>query len=623
MRLSNNLLLVHLSGFEQAIVALRAAGGQGRGQGRLHDEIAALFAQNVQVAGDDVLAAAVRTAMQQIAAAVPDLPAQQASKYQNWLLTRYRQNWAAQTQTNPPQPLLLEDLYKYADDLTLYHNKPNVIKKRAGISTDLFAIDSPFELYQQLKALRGETATEFKPLSPSQQSFIDSNQAIVIGQTAQWRLVMPLTMAASQEFGSGTRWCTAAQKDNAFNDYFPEKTLLYLEASGMGKTAFVLQDGKITKLFNAEDTQQTASQQQALLDKLPTLAAFFSKLYTATSLLLPIIDKADFCTAFDLIMASRNLAPHVPINDTALAEKVNSANLREWVKNAYLIKTAKSGLIKTVEALLKHGADIHDKNDGALRMAAYNGRTDVLRLLLNSGADIHAKNDEALRFAAYYGHTNVVKLLLEHGANVHGQDNQALRWAAEHGNTDVVALLLEHGANVHANNNEALYRAAGRGRTDVVKLLLEHGANVHANNDEALNFAVRNGHAAVVELLLDHGANVHAQDNQALRWAAYDGHTDVVKLLLEHSADVHAYNDEALRSAADKGHADVVKLLLEHGADAHANNDAALFLAKQSGHTEVVKILKKHIAKKDAEAYGPLLQRPVAILGSIRNILRR
>ncbi len=444
MRLSNNLLRVHVAGFEKAIVALRAAGGQSRGQGRLHEEIAELFAQNANTAGDDNLALAVRAVMQQIAAAVPDLPAQQASKYQNWLLTRYRQNWARQTEINPPQALLLEDLSKYADDLALYHNIPNIVKKRAGIKTDLLAIDSPFDLYKQLRALRGEISTEFKPLSPSQQSFIDSNQAIVVGQTAQWRLVMPLTTEASQEFGAGTRWCTAAQKDNAFDDHFPANALLYLEASGIGKHAFVLRNGKITHLFNAEDTEQTPEQQQALFDKLPTLAAFFSKLYTATSLLQPAIDKADFATVYDLVTASRNLAPHAPINDTALAEKAESANFTQAQKDSHLIKTVKGGLLKTTEALLKLGADIHTYSDAPLFRAADRGHTDMVRLLLEYGANLHAYNDEALRTAAASGHTDVVKLLLDHGADVHAVHDDAMVLAAHNGHTDVVNILEAH-----------------------------------------------------------------------------------------------------------------------------------------------------------------------------------
>ncbi len=481
MRLSNNLLRVHVAGFEKAAVALRAAGGQGR----LHEEIAALFAQNMQVAGDDGLSAAVRTAMQQIAAAVPDLPAQQASKYQNWLLVRYRQNWARQTEINPPQPLLLEDLSKYAEDLTLYHNTPNVIKKRAGISTDLFAIGSPFALYQQLKALRGEVATEFKPLTPTQQAFIDSHQAIVIGQTAQWRLVMPLTKEASQEFGAGTRWCTAAQKDNAFNEYFPDCALLYLEASGpdklsRGKMAVVYQDGQIIQIFDADDTEQTEEQQQALLDKLPTLAAQLQNLDAAIPQLQAAIDKADFTTAFDITFARCNLALNAPIDETTLINKITSSTLTSYQKSEYLIRAASRGLSKTAQALLE------------------------------CGADIHAEHGEALSYAAQNGHADTVKLLIDYGADVRDYDNWALCRAAYNGHNDIVQLLLAHGADIHARNDLPLCHAVEPGHVHVVKLLLEYGANVHVYDDYAMRTATDNGYVEIVQMLEAHIAKQKA-----------------------------------------------------------------------------------------------------------------
>ncbi len=635
MRLSNNLLRVHLSGFEKAVVALRAAGGQSR----LHEEIVALFTQNVQAAGDDNLALAVRTAMQQIAAAVPELPAQQASKYQNWLLTRYRQNWANQTEADAPQPLLLEDLYKYAEDLTFYHNTPNVIKKRAGISTDLFTIDSPFELYQQLKALRGEVATEFKPLSPSQQAFIDSNQAIVIGQTAQWRLVMPLTIAASQEFGAGTRWCTAAQKDNRFYHYFPDNALLYLEASGIGKHAFVFKNGTITDLFDAEDTKQTAAQQQALLDKLPTLATQLQKLDEAVPLLRLIVDRANFTIALNSVIATRNLAPNKSVDEAVLLEKMSRSNLTQVEKDNCLLNAASGGLLQIIEALIKqgadinfgkglalaasnahaeavtllleHGADVHAHNDYALRWAAERGHADVVKLLLEHGADVHADNDHALRLAATFGRADVVSLLFDHGADVHAKDDYALCFAATYGHTKVVKQLLEHGGDVHAQNDYALRWAAHHGHLEVVKFLLDCGANVHADKHFALHGAVERGHTDMVKLLLEHGADIHAKNDHALRWAVRNGHTKVVKLLLEHGANVHANNDYALRWAARNGHTKVVKLLLEHCANVHADNDYAMDWAIGNGHTEVVKILEAQITKEAAaQTLSP--QRPVA-----------
>ena len=68
--------------------------------------------------------------------------------------------------------------------------------------------------------------------------------------------------------------------------------------------------------------------------------------------------------------------------------------------------------------------DINDK-DQLLIFSAEHGKIDFVKYLLDIGADIHAKNDDALRWASSKGHTKVVKLLLDAGANVHAEDNVA------------------------------------------------------------------------------------------------------------------------------------------------------------------------------------------------------
>jgi len=63
------------------------------------------------------------------------------------------------------------------------------------------------------------------------------------------------------------------------------------------------------------------------------------------------------------------------------------------------------------------GADIHAKDDDALRWACRHKHLEIIKYLLDRGADIHTNNDEVLRFAFYNNHTKVVKLLIENGAN--------------------------------------------------------------------------------------------------------------------------------------------------------------------------------------------------------------
>ena len=159
-----------------------------------------------------------------------------------------------------------------------------------------------------------------------------------------------------------------------------------------------------------------------------------------------------------------------------------------------------------------------------------NNNIDLVKEYIKAGADVHCKDDWALRWACRHGHPEVVKLLLEAGADVHA-DEYALRLASIGGHTEVVKLLHEAGADAHADDDYALRCASCNGHTEVVKVLLEAGDDVHACDDHALRWASSNGHTEVVKLLLEAGADVHACDDHALQWASSNGHTETVKLL--------------------------------------------------------------------------------------------
>ena len=164
---------------------------------------------------------------------------------------------------------------------------------------------------------------------------------------------------------------------------------------------------------------------------------------------------------------------------------------------------------------------------------------DTFKYLEEKRANVHAKNDHALRLSARYGHLDVVKYLVEKGANVHAVNDYALRLSADNGHLDVVKYLVEKGANVHADNDFALGSSAHNGHLDVVKYLIEKGADIHAGNDCALGSSAHNGHLDVVKYLVENGADVHADNNYALRYSASNGHLDVVKYLVEKGVDVH------------------------------------------------------------------------------------
>ena len=103
--------------------------------------------------------------------------------------------------------------------------------------------------------------------------------------------------------------------------------------------------------------------------------------------------------------------------------------------------------------------------------------------------------------ACRIGDLHRVKILYKRGADIHELDDYALRLAAEHGHLDVVKYLVEHGADIYARRGWALRWAAGNGQLDVVKYLVERGADVHVWRDEAFRWAAWDGHLDVVNFL--------------------------------------------------------------------------------------------------------------------------
>ena len=160
-----------------------------------------------------------------------------------------------------------------------------------------------------------------------------------------------------------------------------------------------------------------------------------------------------------------------------------------------------------VEKVVKNGADIHERGDRALQIAAENGRLDIVEFLVDHGANIDANDNMALRDAVRSGHLNVVKYLVEHGANVNGR--WILESAASNGFFDIVKYLINHGAQVDAYDDAALLAASQNGHLDIVKYLVAHGANVGTNDGRALRKALRYRHPEVAKYLASVLFNLH------------------------------------------------------------------------------------------------------------------
>jgi len=84
----------------------------------------------------------------------------------------------------------------------------------------LSALEDIVEKYEEK-----DTTSTSELANKEEQNFYKTNQAELIYNDAQIKVVSPKTAAASRFFGIHTRWCTAAKKNNRFTSYNEEGPL--------------------------------------------------------------------------------------------------------------------------------------------------------------------------------------------------------------------------------------------------------------------------------------------------------------------------------------------------------------------------------------------------------------
>ena len=243
------------------------------------------------------------------------------------------------------------------------------------------------------------------------------------------------------------------------------------------------------------------------------------------------------------------------------------------------------------EVLLEAGGS----RQGALRMAAQEGKSRFVERLLAMGADLEDVGDDGmtpLALAAYYGHAKVVKRLLAAGARLDSRDEYGktpLGMAVQQGKTGAVRLLLEAGASVDGADNDELllHSAMWSGRPRLVELILKHGGDPNADTETepaALFQAVAADSKPLVETLLaahaDPNVRIRSVSQQAdttrplrpgatpLMLAAREGAKDLVERLLAAGADPRTHDDQeksAVDYAASAGHLKIVERIESAG----------------------------------------------------------
>jgi ankyrin repeat protein len=260
-----------------------------------------------------------------------------------------------------------------------------------------------------------------------------------------------------------------------------------------------------------------------------------------------------------------------------------------------LFEPAKSGTPQQVQAALKAGGKIEDRDLGGATALMYAAGTnpdpEVISVLLKAGAGANDRDSMGmtpLMYAAAGNNAKIVSALLRAGADVHAETQPGaacLFYSAQNPNPGVVSALVKAGADVHlrfAKLAETPLLGAIRASNPVVVLeLLSLGAASDLKGPDGVralaSAATDRPKPEIISALLKGGADVNGKDDDtgstALMRAANKGvdDTHVYRLLLDSGARVNDTNQigrTALMDAAEVcSNPEVLAVLLAAGAD--------------------------------------------------------
>jgi len=332
-----------------------------------------------------------------------------------------------------------------------------------------------------------------------------------------------------------------------------------------------------------------------------------------------------------------------------LVKKV-ALNLKTFRHPVTPLRTAVIRRNKAICSLLiDHGADIKEK--GLICDAV--GDAEMVAFLIEQGADVRNSNcwhDHLL--SGRNDQFDGAELLLKHGADVHDRDNGGrtpLHRAVSAGKTNAVRWLLDHGADVNAvdSQRKSVISLSHTGAVDIVKMLFDQGAILSPQEVPMFTEgACKSGNLVVLDFISKKGitpdydacytalAGQSSSNKKLLEWlmghrmikngtrqgrslfhiAAASGNLEIIRLLIRSGADVNVRvrsGKTPLHAAAAKNNLEICKLLVAAGADANAqDNSGQTALVKTIPHgftspyfKEMVELMVKHGADPNLK-YG-------------------
>lgn len=120
-----------------------------------------------------------------------------------------------------------DNMEETAFHLHIFHEiKKKAFFKAAKASPDIMTYKTPRQLIEALDLFRalwgeqGRKKIEREKRREIEQDFIRTKKALVLANTSQFKIVIPLSVQAAQFYGQNTKWCTSARESgNGFYAY--------------------------------------------------------------------------------------------------------------------------------------------------------------------------------------------------------------------------------------------------------------------------------------------------------------------------------------------------------------------------------------------------------------------
>jgi ankyrin repeat protein len=267
-----------------------------------------------------------------------------------------------------------------------------------------------------------------------------------------------------------------------------------------------------------------------------------------------------------------------------------------YIMNQEFLQATESGNKETVLAL--YSKVNNNVKQNAIIIGLKHKQNDIVKELLSKDTS-QINYNKLLLHALFYGAFDIIPLLVERGADLHFKNEYALKWLATCGKMASAGFLIDRDADIYSDNNFLLEWASQTGEIEMVKLLLENGIDFHKNNDSALILAAKHGHLEIVKLYVESCRDDHCMIPEDL----FSDNVNIVFRIDKHENGYNdkmvnshiQFNKNkgiAIGKALDNKHYPIVNYLAENGAVINNNsiinafrehnNEMAIYLIDKS-----------------------------------------